>query len=290
MNGVEWVVRSCDRLGESPVWNASEQALYWVDSRAPSIRRFHPGTGAMATREMPNVIGSIGLRASGGVVVALQDGFHVLDELEHGALVAIADPERDLPENRFNDGRCDRLGRFWAGTMNDQRRDPTGALYRLDADHRCTKVRDDIIVPNSIAWSPDDRTMYFADTYRSHILAYAFSLADGTLANPRVFVDTFAGGRPDGSTVDAAGCLWNAEYGGARVVRYTPQGEVDRVIALPVSQPTSCCFGGADLDVLYITSATQRLTPERLAAEPLAGCVLAVRVGVTGLPEPCYGG
>lgn len=290
MTDVECVVRSHDRLGESPVWDSAGRALYWVDSRAPSIHRHDPATGATTTRALTEVIGSIGLRSRGGLLLATQSGFHTLDRLEDGEPVAVTDPEPHLPENRFNDGRCDRRGRFWAGTMNDHRRDPTGALYRLDPGGRCTLVRGDIIVPNSIAWSPDDRTMYFADTYRSVILAYEFAPDEGGIANPRTFVDRFAGGRPDGSTVDADGCLWNAEYAGARVVRYTPDGKVDRVIAMPVSQPTSCCFGGANLDTLYITSATQRLTPEKLAAEPLAGCVFACRPGVRGLPEPAYAG
>lgn len=290
MGDIECVVQSKDRLGESPVWSHAEGALYWVDSRGPSIHRFDPRTGETATRPLPEVIGSIGLRTRGGLVVAMQSGFYTLDQLANGEPVAIVDPERHLPENRFNDGRCDRRGRFWAGTMNDHRRDPTGALYRLDPDGRCTRMRDDIIVPNSIAWSPDDATMYFADTYRQVILAYAFDVDEGTIDRPRVLVDAFGGGRPDGSTVDADGCLWNAEYAGGRVVRYTPQGKVDRVIALPVSQPTSCCFGGANLDTLFITSATQRLSAEQLAAEPLAGCVFSVSAGVCGLPEPAYAG
>ncbi|MCC6195476.1 MAG: SMP-30/gluconolactonase/LRE family protein [Burkholderiales bacterium] len=290
MIDIECVVQSKDRLGESPVWSTAEHALYWVDSRGPSIRRFDPRSGATATRAMPDVIGSIGLRSRGGLVVATQTGFHTLDRLDGGEPASVVDPEAHLPENRFNDGRCDRRGRFWAGTMNDHRRDPTGALYRLDPDARCTRIRDDIIVPNSIAWSPDDTIMYLADTYRGVILAYDFAAADGTIANPRPFVDSFARGRPDGSTVDADGCLWNAEYAGRRVVRYTPRGKVDRVIEMPVSQPTSCCFGGANLDVLYITSATQRLSAEQLAAEPLAGCVFACSPGVRGLPEPAYGG
>ncbi len=286
---VDCVVRSHDRLGESPVWSAGERKLYWVDSRAPAVRRFDPASGALESRALPALVGSIGLRARGGLVLALQSGFHAVDAFD-ASLQAICDPEADAPENRFNDGRCDRRGRFWAGTMNDRRRDPTGALYRLDPDHRCTRVRDDIIVPNSIAWSPDDRTMYFADTYRTVILAYPFDLDAGALGTPRTFADRFARGRPDGSTVDADGCLWNAEYAGGRVVRYTPRGEIDRIVELPVSQPTSCCFGGPDLEVLYVTTASQRLNPEQLAGEPLAGSVFAVAVGVRGLPEPAFGG
>jgi sugar lactone lactonase YvrE len=286
----ECIVRCANRLGESPVWSVREQRLYWVDCRAPRIFRLDPATGHVDSWDAPCIIGSIGLRRSGGLVVAMQTGFHVLD-VTAGALTFIADPESDQPENRFNDGRTDRRGRFWSGTMNDVRRDPTGSLYRLDPDHGVTKIRDDLIVPNAICWSPDDRTMYLADTYRHRILAYDFDLDDGTIGNERQIVDaSMLKGRPDGATVDRDGYLWNAEYAGGRVVRRAPDGRIDRVIELPVSQPSSCAFGGPALDILYITTASQRLTPEELAAQPLAGSLFAVDVGVGGVPEPEYGG
>src|SRR5262249_50280786 len=146
--------------------------------------------------------------------------------------------------------------------------------------------RNEIFVPNSIAWSPDNKVMYFADTHRHLIWAYEFDLAEGTMRNERVFADcSDRPGKPDGSCVDADGCLWNAEYGGSRVGRYTPDGRIDRVVALPVANVTCCCFGGSDLDTLYISTARQRMTPEQLAREPLAGNVFACRPGVRGLPE-----
>jgi L-arabinonolactonase len=290
MSKVDCVVADGNVLGESPVWSAREQALYWVDIRAPAVYRFDPLTGVQRTVPLPTCVGSIGLRAAGGLLVALQNGFHTLD-LAIGALSLIAHPESHLPENRFNDGRCDRGGRFWAGTMNDTRREPGGSLYRLDADYACTKVLNDVIIPNSIAWSPDDTVMYFADSPRKRIVAYDFSLSDGTISNPRLFVDMRAHpGTPDGSTVDETACVWNAEYRGARVVRYTPQGKIDRVIEMPVSQPTSCCFGGRRLDVLYVTSARQNMTPDELTKQPLAGGLFAINVGVSGLPEAEYAG
>jgi L-arabinonolactonase len=284
------IANGADRLGESPIWSVSQQALCWVDSRGPTVQRLDPANGKLQSWPAPSVVGSIGLRKSGGLIVALQTGFCGFD-FNTGTFTPIVDPEANLPENRFNDGRCDRAGRFWAGTMNDTRRDPTGSLYRLDRDRRCHHIRDDIIVPNSLGWSPDNKTMYFADTYREHILAYEFSIAEGRISNPRLFAD-FAGkvGHPDGSTVDADGCVWNASYGGGRIVRYTPKGKIDRVVELPVSQPTSCCFGGARLDTLYITSATQRMTPEQRAQQPHAGGVFAFHPGVVGLPEPEYAG
>ena len=169
------------------------------------------------------------------------------------------------------------------------RRDPVGSLYRLDATLACVPLRNAIIIPNSLAWSPDGRTMYFADTMRHTIWAYGYDSATGAAGGERVFADA-APGRPDGSCVDADGCLWNAEYGASRLVRYTPAGKVDRSIDLPVSNPTCCCFGGDAFDVLYITSARQRLTTEELATQPLAGSVLAVRPGVQGLPESRFAG
>lgn len=283
----EWqcLVQAQDVLGECTLWCEREQVLWWIDSRAPALYRHSPARGETTALRLPEVIGSFCLRQGEGMVAALASGLHFLDP-RTGALDPIAAPETALPENRFNDGRCDRGGRFFAGTMSDVRREPVGSLYRLDPDLRCTRLRGGIIVPNSIAWSPDNRRMYFADTYRAQILVYDYDMDTGAIANERLFVDA-AGhpGRPDGSCVDADGCLWNAEYGGARVVRYTPAGRRDRVLALPVSNPTCCCFGGPALDTLFISSARQRLTPEQLAAQPLAGSVFAARPGVTGLPE-----
>ena len=287
---VDCVVKSEDRLGECPLWCEREQVLWWVDSRGPSLKRWDPSSGESRSLELASVVGSVALRESGGMLAALQTGIQFLDP-QSGALRVAAQPELHLPENRFNDGRCDRAGRFWAGSMSDARREPTGSLYRLSADLVCTHMRGDVIVPNSIAWSPNDRTMYFADTYRNVIRAWDFDLAAGAISNERVFADTTGHpGKPDGSCVDADGCLWNAEYGGWRVVRYTPDGKIDRVIEMPVANPTCCCFGGAQLDTLYVTSATQRLSTQDLTKQPLAGNVFAVQPGVRGLPEARFGG
>jgi len=286
---VECVVDGKNTLGESVIWHPVENVLYWVDVRAPALYRLR-SDGAVDTIALPGLAGGVVPRRAGGLAIALKDGFYTVDTASE-AVELIVDPEPDRPDNRINDGRCDRAGRFWAGTMHVTIREPRGSLYRLDPDHRVTRVRGDITVPNSICFSPDDRTMYLADTYANIILAYDFSLADGTLSRERLFVDTTShGGHPDGSCVDADGCMWNAEYRAARVVRYTPAGTIDRWIALPVSQPTCCCFGGPDLDTLYITSSRQRMAPEALAREPLAGGVFAVRPGVQGLPEAAYAG
>lgn len=285
---VEVAARGADRLGECPLWDERENALWWVDSRWPAAKRLDPSSGAVMMVVLREVVGSIALREAGGLLAATKSGLHLLDP-SSGALEARANPEAHLPDNRFNDGRCDRQGRFWAGTMSDARRDPVGSLYRFEPDFACTRLRNAIIIPNSLAFSADNRTMYFADTNRHTIWAYDYDPATGAATRERVFADT-GGGRPDGSCVDAEGCLWNAEYGSGRLVRYTPAGTVDRAIDVPVSNPTCCAFGGEDLGTLYVTTATQRLTPEDLARQPLAGSLLALRPGVKGLPEGRFAG
>jgi sugar lactone lactonase YvrE len=285
---VEVAARGADRLGECPLWDEREKMLWWVDSRWPAVKRFDPATGAVMMQVLPEVVGSIAFRDKGGLLAATKSGLRFLDG-SGGALEPGANPEAHLPDNRFNDGRCDRAGRFWVGTMCDVRRDPSGSLYRFDADLACTKLRNAIIVPNSLAFSPDNRTMYFADTNRHTIWAYDYDLASGAATNERVLADT-GEGRPDGSCVDADGGLWNAEYGGWRLVRYAPTGKVDRVVEVPVANPTCCAFGGEDLGTLYVTTATQRLSPDDLAKQPLAGSLLALRPGVKGLPEGRFAG
>lgn len=285
---VEVAVRGADRLGECPLWDEREAALWWVDSREPAVKRFDPASGAVTMLALPEVVGSIAFREGGGMLAATKRGLHLLDPAT-GALEAKVNPEPERPDNRFNDGRCDRAGRFWAGSMSDVNRDPTGSLYRFDADFAHARLRNAIIIPNSLAFSPDGRTMYFADTNRHTIWAYDYDPASGAATRERVFADT-AGGRPDGSCVDAEGGLWNAEYGAWRVVRYTPAGKVDRVVELPVANVTCCCFGGGDFGTLYVTSATQRMSPEDLARQPLAGSLFALRPGARGLPESRFAG
>jgi L-arabinonolactonase len=189
---------------------------------------------------------------------------------------------------RFNDGKCDRQGRFWVGSMDDVGRGPVGTLYRFESG-RYTAVLEGIAVPNSLCWSPDGTIMYFADGIDPVIWAYPFDTATGTPGVRRVFARLpDATGIPDGATVDAQGFLWSAHYGGSMVTRYAPDGRVDRVINVPVTQPTSCAFAGPDLDTLIITTASQRLSPEALRSQPLAGALLSIRTGARGCPEPQY--
>ncbi len=285
---VECLVAADNRLGESPVWCERRRRLYWVDSRGPALHWLEHGNHG--TMPVPELIGSVALLERGpGLLAAMETGFFVLDP-DRGTVAPFA-PLADRPEgHRFNDGRVDRGGRFWAGTMNDRARLPTGALYRLDPDRSVHRMVVDVIVPNSLAWSPDGTTMYFADTYRHRIDAFDCDPVDGGLGPRRCFAEVAGPGRPDGSAVDADGCLWNAEYAGGRIIRHTPAGRIDRIVPLPVSNPTCCAFGGDDFATLFVTSAAQRLSPEQLAREPLAGGLFAVHVGVSGLPESRFRG
>ncbi len=287
---IKQIIKVGNKLGESPVWSAREARLYWVDSRGPMVFRYDPAKRSIEARSLPSIVGSICLRAKGGLVLALQDGLNFYD-FETDTLNPIVDPEPNLSDNRLNDGRCDPAGRFIVGSMSDANRTPEGSLYALDPDLSLRKLRDGVIVPNSLAWSPDGSVMYFADTYRDVILAYDYDVATGTISGERVFHDTSGvSGRPDGSCVDREGCLWNAMFGGGRIVRYQPDGSVDREIELPVSQPSSCTFGGPGLETLFVTSATQRLSPDSHKTEPLAGNLFALDVGARGYPEPEFAG
>jgi sugar lactone lactonase YvrE len=290
---IECVVQCADILGEVPLWCSRTRKLWWVDVRRPCLQSYDPATHAHQAIRLPDgmVTGSIALREAGGFLLATGRGFYTYDPASLEPPFALMNPEPDKPENRLNDGKCDRRGRFWVGSMRDGRREPDGGFYRYDPDHSCHFQFDQVVVPNSVCFSPDDRTMYFADTYRHTIWAYDFDLNDGVISNRRVFKDwTAQGGRPDGSTVDADGCLWNAMVGVGQVLRYTPDGLIDRVIQLPISNATCPAFGGDNLDILFVTSHSQRITPEKLATEPCAGGLFAINAGVKGLPEPRFGG
>ena len=239
---------------------------------------------------MQEQVTAIGLRQSGGAIVALRSGLATID-FHTGELCRLPGPLLNQPDMRFNDGRCDRRGRFWVGTLHEARQPETAALYRFDPDGRFSEMVGGVTVSNGIAWSVDDRTMYFADSWTRTIFSFDFDLDSGTLHNQRVFAQLPAGcGVPDGATVDAEGFLWSAHFDGGCVTRYAPDGTTDRVIEMPVQRPTSCAFGGEDFNILYVTSASQGLTEQQRIEAPLAGGLFAVDVGVRGLPEPRFAG
>ncbi len=279
-------------VGESPVWSPREQALYWVDITGQKIHRFHPANGTNETFHLPEPVTALALRAKGGLVLSLRKAFALFD-LESQHLTYLGNPEVDRPDNRFNDAKCDRQGRFWAGTMGDVHWDePSGALYRLDPDGSITRLQDQVICANGMGWSPDNRTMYFTESFRYAVFAYDFDATAGTITNRRVFaeVDQASGGFPDGLTVDAEGHVWSVHNAVGRVVRYTPDGRIERTIELPVPRPCGCTFGGEGFDTLYITTACETLTPEQLAKFPLSGSLFAAKPGVRGLAEPQFAG
>ena len=273
-----------DILGESPIWNIAEQALYWVDIRAPAIRCLDTLSGRIQSWEMPDLIGSIAFADDGRLIAALPDKL-VLFHPKGGRIDTLARLQSQRPGHRFNDGRCDPAGRLWAGTMHNLTRAPEGTLFCYDPAHGLKAVMEGIAIPNSLAWSPDGRTMYFADSLRHTIYAFAFTPKTGEVGVRRVFAKTTPPAFPDGSAMDCEGFLWNAEFLGSRIVRYAPDGRVDQVIACPVDRPTCCAFGGPDLRTLFITSTCQNMTAAERTAQPLAGALFAIDVDVQGLAE-----
>ena len=291
-NDLEHVLAVQNKLGEGPLWNAEEQALYWVDIESHCFYRYTPKTGKYERFDVGVMVGVLASRAAGGLVMATKKGF-AFWEAQTG-LRFIADPEAHKPHNRFNDGAVDSMGRFWAGTMcfpDDTCEQPEGSLYRLDPDLSLQMMETGIGISNGIGWSPDNRLMYFTDTPLHMIYVYNFDAASGAIENRRPFIHTpDAKGVPDGLAVDSEGFIWSARWGGGKITRYDPEGRVEREIRLPVQYPTSCAFGGPSLDELYITSAWTALSEEKRIQQPFAGDLFRMRPGVKGLKEPKFAG
>ncbi len=280
-------------LGESPVWSAAENAVYWVDIRGQKIHRTDPESGNTNAWDMPSCPGMIALRKSGGLVVALQDGLYGFDP-DSGKIDLLVALEADLPDNRANDGKCDAAGRLWVGTMNHATdgAEPTGSFYRIDPDLTVSKIQSDICIPNGLTWNPDSTLMMTTDSRSGVANIHDFDLAAGTRSNNRQFF-TFnraVTGSVDGAAMDTEGGYWAALYKGGKLVRVMADGTIDQEIPLPVSQPTMPAFGGADMKTIFITSASQRLSDESLAAQPLAGGLFTVTIDVPGCPVGMFGG
>jgi sugar lactone lactonase YvrE len=275
-------------LGESPVWDGTRQTLYWVDIKGRNIHRLRFGGGPVESLETPEEIGCVALACDGGLVGALKPGFARIG-WEAGSFEYIANPEKDIPGNRFNDGKCDRFGRFWAGTMDAAEKEPAGSLYCLFPDGAVKKALGGYVTSNGVGWSPGGSVMYFTDSANRAILAFDFDGPAAILSNKRVFATIPKdAGYPDGLTVDAQGYVWSAHWDGARITRYRPDGAVDRVIPMPVRRPTSLVFGGPALDRLYVTSAA---TPGGgMDSSSLEGALFEMRPGVAGLPGDLFGG
>jgi len=282
----ECVLDARASLGECPMWSVDEQALYWVDINGPALHRLDPATGAHRSMAMPESIGCFAFREGGGFVVALRGGVWLV-RADGSFERKIAEAPYDTSSFRFNDGRCDPAGRFYMGTMNERRDASTAALYRLAKGARLETVLTGMMISNGLAWSPDGRTMYHADTPTHAVRAFDYNPASGAITRPRTFVAwTGETDRPDGATIDSAGNYWSAFYRGGKVVKVSPLGQVLAEYPVPAMCPTMCAFGGADLRTLYVTSARQMREADELARLPLSGGVFAMRVDVPGLPEP----
>ena len=275
-------------LGEGPIWVEREAALYWVDIKGRKIFRLG-ARGKLEQWETPVRVGSLAPRADVGFIAGTDQGLATVD-LTSGHFEVVNQPESHLPDNRFNDGKVDRAGRFWAGTMDDTHQNATGTLYRVGPDLRCTAVDEDYEITNGPAFSPTGETMYHNDSARR--VTYAFDLdRDGNATNRRVFARYGEGdGFPDGLTVDREGCLWIAFWGGWCVRRYSPAAECLRKVELPVEQPSSCAFGGPGLDRLYVTSASIGLDEAARAVQPQAGGLFMLSPGVRGIAEIPFAG
>ncbi|WP_460448304.1 SMP-30/gluconolactonase/LRE family protein [Alsobacter sp. SYSU BS001988] len=289
MAEIECLIQVRDQLGETPLWCDQTQTIWWLDIERPRVQALEWATKRHRVFPLQATwAGGLAFAKDGRLLVALDNSLWFMDR-ESGALERFIEVEAEGRGTRLNDGRCDPTGRLWIGTMDERFVEPLGTLYRIEPSGRSTPMFDGIQVANSITTSPDGRVLYFADTRRFVIWAFDID-ADGELSDRRMFADYTGGkGRPDGSCVDAEGYLWNAVFAGGRVVRYAPDGRVDRTIELPVTNPTCVCFGGPDLDRLIVTTATKMITHEVLGREPLAGGLLSVTVGVRGRPEFTFG-
>jgi sugar lactone lactonase YvrE len=277
-------------LGEGPLWSARDQAIYWTDIKARKLNRYRLADGATQSWDMPDTIGwAVERRAKPGFVVGLA---HAVVEvtLDPFKLVRRCDLETSLPGNRLNDAKVDPKGRVWFGTMDDGEKQHAGAFYRLDPDFSVHQVDHGYICANGPTFSPDGAIVYHTDSNLREI--YRFDVRpDGSLANKRVFARfSEKEGFPDGMTTDGEGCLWVAHWGGWRITRFRPDGSRDRAVPMPVSQVTSCTFGGDRLNRMFVTSARIGLTAAQLAKEPLAGGLFEIDPGVTGLPTPQFAG
>jgi L-arabinonolactonase len=288
---VEIAVDAANQLGEGVIWSPAKRRVLWTDIIGKALWSFEPATRQAEKRDLPERLACFAPLEGPSILAGFASGLALFD-LASGAREPIAPIEADLATTRLNDGKLDRQGRLVFGTMDEApERRPLGHVWVYDGETAPRILFGDILISNSIAFSPNGRLMYFADTPLKKIFVFDYDPGMGAIANRRVFAEVGPeGGSPDGSTVDADGCLWNAEWGGARVVRYTPDGRVDRVIPIPCSQVTCCAFGGDDLSTLFVTSARDGLSDAALAAQPHAGALFAVNAGVRGLADTPFRG
>jgi sugar lactone lactonase YvrE len=277
-------------LGEGVLWNDRTQTAWWTDIQGARLFEYDIDSGRLTRRDMPHRVACFGFVEGGADLIVAFDCGIALYSLRTGAVEWRVAPGT-LPEGlRFNDGKVDAQGRFWVGTMVERASATAGAaaLYCYESGHGLSSHLEGITISNGLCWSPDARVLYHADSPTNAIRAHGFDPGRGVITGCREFAVTPGHIHPDGSTVDAAGGVWNAQWGGSRVVRYTAQGELDVIIGMPVSQPSCVAFGGPDLDLLLVTSARIGLTPEQLAAEPGAGHMFVYRTNFRGMPASSF--
>lgn len=287
-NELKLVVDAKAPLAEGPCWDDSRQLLYWVDILGQKLHMYDPATDVNKTFQMDQYIGAVVPSHSGGVVLAMQHGFYKFYP-ESEELKAIADPESDRPDNRFNDGKCDKAGRFWAGTMSLHDKKNQGALYCLATDYEVKTMIKDVSISNGLAWSSDHRTMYYIDSPTREVVAYDYDYETGTISNKRTVIHFGEDlGTPDGMTIDEEDMLWIAEWGGYQVGRWDPKsGKLLQTVPIPAAQVTSCAFGGKDLNELYITTAA--IGQENKADQPFAGGLFKIKTKVKGAKTYAFG-
>jgi L-arabinonolactonase len=274
-------------LGEGVSWDPIDQRVWWTDVQERRLFRHDPLQRTLRTFDLPERLGSFGFVAgSDEIVAAFQSGFAIYHP-ESGRVDWLVRPDHGAKNLRFNDGRVDRQGRFWSGSMVEGKGEPTAKLYCLLGVKAQVHLTN-IAISNSICFSPDGRHLYFADTPQRAILRFDIDPDTGSIGHRRIFARTPPGAFPDGSNVDAQGCVWNAHWGAGRVVRYALDGSIDREINVPATQPTCIAFGGPNLDMLYVSSAREGLSADALAAQPHAGDVFVYKLDIKGLPDPRF--
>jgi L-arabinonolactonase len=283
------IARCENLLGEGPLWDADRGLLFWVDIAQRVFHWLEPDSGKAGSWPLTARASAMALREDGTLLLATDCGFAIFDA-RSGKMRIRMELEPERGSNRTNDGHADGNGRFWIGTMHAEAQARSGGLYRLDPDWTCTRVLDRLGIPNTVLCTHDGGTLFLADSKDAELYSFAVN-SSGALERQRLFARTREENcTPDGSALDEHGYLWNAQWGGSRIVRYAPDGSVDRVVRLPVEQPTSCVFGGSNLSTLFITSAREGLSAEALARRPLSGNVFAFDPGVRGVPAPLFRG
>ncbi len=276
--------------GEGPVWDPVEQELYWVDLIQGKYYKGKLASGEVEMHYVGQPLGVLALRRKQGLVMAVRDGFALWHEDARHLRLIDASPGFDNPDIRFNDGAVDPAGRFFAGTMEWTGSAPVGKLYRLDPDFSITLLEENIYITNGMGWSPDRNSYYLIDTLRHVLYAYDYDLTTGNITNRRNHIRFSGEELPDGMTIDSEGCFWIAFYGGGKVCRFDPEGKKMMEVLLPVSHPTSCCFGGPERKTLFITTSQITLSDRQKSDAPLAGRLFALETGVRGMTEPRFGG